>query len=146
MRAIVRDSWDNNRYNSHESTTPYESSNAVSLPSVPTRTGGVVAPQAGRGQRVDASPGHAATLLQRGGLRPGNGAATRLGNTLAEDISSADQIWHTATWIQELSRYTTLYHGDGLWMGTEGLTATWSRAMLSRSRSVVSVPSEIMEW
>jgi 2-keto-4-pentenoate hydratase/2-oxohepta-3-ene-1,7-dioic acid hydratase in catechol pathway len=26
----------------------------------------------------------------------------------------------TATWIQELSRYTTLQPGDVLWMGTEG--------------------------
>lgn len=37
-----------------------------------------------------------------------------------EDFSSADQIWDTATWIQELSRYTTLHPGDVLWMGTEG--------------------------
>ena len=37
-----------------------------------------------------------------------------------EDFSSADQIWDTATWLQELSRYTTLHPGDVLWMGTEG--------------------------
>src|SRR5918999_260431 len=37
-----------------------------------------------------------------------------------EDFSSADQIWDTATWIQELSRYTTLHPGDVLWMGTKG--------------------------
>jgi 2-keto-4-pentenoate hydratase/2-oxohepta-3-ene-1,7-dioic acid hydratase in catechol pathway len=37
-----------------------------------------------------------------------------------EDFSSADQIWDTATWIQELSRYTTLHPGDVLWMGTQG--------------------------
>ena len=37
-----------------------------------------------------------------------------------QDFASADQIWDTATWIQELSRYTTLHPGDVLWMGTEG--------------------------
>ncbi|ETW99033.1 MAG: hypothetical protein ETSY1_16500 [Candidatus Entotheonella factor] len=37
-----------------------------------------------------------------------------------QDFSSVDQIWDTATWIQELSRYTTLHPGDVLWMGTEG--------------------------
>jgi 2-keto-4-pentenoate hydratase/2-oxohepta-3-ene-1,7-dioic acid hydratase in catechol pathway len=37
-----------------------------------------------------------------------------------EDFASADQIWDTATWIQELSRYTTLHPGDVLWMGTQG--------------------------
>ena len=37
-----------------------------------------------------------------------------------EDFSSADQIWDTATWIAELSRYTTLHPGDVLWMGTQG--------------------------
>ena len=37
-----------------------------------------------------------------------------------EDFSSADQIWDTATWIQELSTYTTLHPGDVLWMGTQG--------------------------
>ena len=37
-----------------------------------------------------------------------------------EDFSSADQIWDTATLIQELSRYTTLHPGDVLWMGTQG--------------------------
>ena len=37
-----------------------------------------------------------------------------------EDFYSKDQIWDTATWIQELSRYTTLHAGDVLWMGTQG--------------------------
>ena len=37
-----------------------------------------------------------------------------------EDFSSADQIWDTASWISELSQYTTLHPGDVLWMGTEG--------------------------
>ena len=37
-----------------------------------------------------------------------------------EDFSSADQIWDTATWIHELSKYATLYPGDVLWMGTQG--------------------------
>lgn len=37
-----------------------------------------------------------------------------------EDFSSADQIWDVATWIAELSHYTTLHPGDTLWMGTEG--------------------------
>jgi 2-keto-4-pentenoate hydratase/2-oxohepta-3-ene-1,7-dioic acid hydratase in catechol pathway len=44
----------------------------------------------------------------------------RHNGTVWEDFSSADQIWDTATWIQELSRYTTLHPGDVLWMGTEG--------------------------
>jgi 2-keto-4-pentenoate hydratase/2-oxohepta-3-ene-1,7-dioic acid hydratase in catechol pathway len=44
----------------------------------------------------------------------------RHNGTVWEDFSSADQIWDTATWIQELSRYATLHPGDVLWMGTEG--------------------------
>ena len=37
-----------------------------------------------------------------------------------EEFSSSDQIWDTATWIHELSKYATLYPGDVLWMGTQG--------------------------
>jgi 2-keto-4-pentenoate hydratase/2-oxohepta-3-ene-1,7-dioic acid hydratase in catechol pathway len=37
-----------------------------------------------------------------------------------EDFSSRDQIWDTATWIQEMSKYTTLHPGDVLWLGTQG--------------------------
>ena len=37
-----------------------------------------------------------------------------------EDFSSSNQIWDTATWIHELSKYATLYPGDVLWMGTQG--------------------------
>jgi 2-keto-4-pentenoate hydratase/2-oxohepta-3-ene-1,7-dioic acid hydratase in catechol pathway len=44
----------------------------------------------------------------------------RHSGTVWEDFSSADQIWDTATWIQELSRYTTLHPGDVLWMGAQG--------------------------
>jgi 2-keto-4-pentenoate hydratase/2-oxohepta-3-ene-1,7-dioic acid hydratase in catechol pathway len=44
----------------------------------------------------------------------------RHNGTVWEDFSSADQIWDTATWIHELSRYTTLHPGDVLWMGTQG--------------------------
>ncbi|MGE3536527.1 MAG: fumarylacetoacetate hydrolase family protein [Candidatus Tectimicrobiota bacterium] len=44
----------------------------------------------------------------------------RHNGTVWEDFASADQIWDTATWIQELSRYTTLHPGDVLWMGTQG--------------------------
>src|SRR5207344_3596331 len=44
----------------------------------------------------------------------------RHNGTVWEDFSSADQIWDTATWIQELSRYTTLHPGDVLWLGTQG--------------------------
>ena len=44
----------------------------------------------------------------------------RHNGTVWEDFSSADQIWDTATWIEALSRYTTLHPGDTLWMGTEG--------------------------
>ena len=35
-------------------------------------------------------------------------------------FSSSDQIWDTAIWIHELSKYATLYPGDVLWMGTQG--------------------------
>jgi 2-keto-4-pentenoate hydratase/2-oxohepta-3-ene-1,7-dioic acid hydratase in catechol pathway len=48
------------------------------------------------------------------------GIIVRHNGAVCEDFSSADQIWDTATWIQELSRYTTLHPGDVLWMGTEG--------------------------
>lgn len=44
----------------------------------------------------------------------------RHNGTVWEDFSSADQIWDTATWIQELSKSTTLHPGDVLWMGTQG--------------------------
>ena len=37
-----------------------------------------------------------------------------------ENFSSQDQIWDTATWIEEMSKYTTLHPGDVLWMGTQG--------------------------
>lgn len=37
-----------------------------------------------------------------------------------EDFSSRDQIWDLSTWIQEMSKYTTLHPGDVLWMGTQG--------------------------
>ena len=37
-----------------------------------------------------------------------------------EDFTSAEQIWDTATWIMEMSKYTTLHPGDVLWMGTQG--------------------------
>ena len=37
-----------------------------------------------------------------------------------ENFHSKDQIWDTATWVEELSRYTTLHVGDVLWMGTQG--------------------------
>lgn len=39
-----------------------------------------------------------------------------------EDFSSADQIWDTATWLQEMSKTATLHPGDVLWMGTDGAT------------------------
>ena len=44
----------------------------------------------------------------------------RHNGTIWEDFSSQDQIWDVATWIQELSKYTTLHPGDVLWMGTQG--------------------------
>ncbi len=44
----------------------------------------------------------------------------RHNGTVWEDFSSGDQIWDTATWIQEMSKYTTLHPGDVLWMGTQG--------------------------
>lgn len=44
----------------------------------------------------------------------------RHNGTVWEDFASADQIWDTATWIAELSQYTTLHPGDVLWMGTQG--------------------------
>jgi 2-keto-4-pentenoate hydratase/2-oxohepta-3-ene-1,7-dioic acid hydratase in catechol pathway len=44
----------------------------------------------------------------------------RHNGTIWEDFFSADQVWDTTTWIQELSRYTTLHPGDVIWMGTEG--------------------------
>jgi 2-keto-4-pentenoate hydratase/2-oxohepta-3-ene-1,7-dioic acid hydratase in catechol pathway len=55
------------------------------------------------------------------GLDPSNfHIIVRHNGTVWEDFSSADQIWDVATWIQELSRYTTLHPGDVLWMGTQG--------------------------
>ena len=55
------------------------------------------------------------------GLNPNNFQITvRHNGEVWEDFHSKDQIWDTATWIQELSRYTTLHVGDVLWMGTQG--------------------------
>ena len=55
------------------------------------------------------------------GLNPKNFHITvRHNGEIWEDFYSKDQIWDTATWIQELSRYTTLHVGDVLWMGTQG--------------------------
>jgi 2-keto-4-pentenoate hydratase/2-oxohepta-3-ene-1,7-dioic acid hydratase in catechol pathway len=55
------------------------------------------------------------------GLDPTNLRITvRHNGTVWEDFSSRDQIWDLATWIQEMSRYTTLHPGDVLWMGTQG--------------------------
>ena len=65
----------------------------------------------------------------------------RHNGTVWEDFSSADQIWDTATWIQELSRYTTLHPGDVLWMGTQGADGDMVPGVLSKSRSVTSACS-----
>lgn len=55
------------------------------------------------------------------GLDPTNLQITvRHNGTVWEDFSSRDQIWDLATWIQEMSKYTTLHPGDVLWMGTQG--------------------------
>ncbi len=55
------------------------------------------------------------------GLDPGNLRITvRRNGEVWEDFTSADQIFDVATWIQELSKYATLYPGDVIWMGTEG--------------------------
>ena len=45
----------------------------------------------------------------------------RHNGTVWENFSSQDQIWDTATWIAEMSKYTTLHPGDVLWMGTQGV-------------------------
>lgn len=37
-----------------------------------------------------------------------------------QDFSPVDQIWDVATWISEMSKYSTLHPGDVLWMGAEG--------------------------
>ena len=55
------------------------------------------------------------------GLNPkGFKITVRHNGNVWEDFSSADQIWDSATWIHELSKYATLYPGDVLWMGTQG--------------------------
>jgi Fumarylacetoacetate (FAA) hydrolase family len=71
----------------------------------------------------------------RGGGQHGNGGLPRIffpnpdaipagiirhNGKVWEDFASADQIWDTASWIEELSRYTTLHPGDVLWMGIQG--------------------------
>ena len=56
------------------------------------------------------------TELPRQGFR----IIVRHNGIVWEDFSSSDQIWDTATWIHELSKYATLYPGDVLWMGTQG--------------------------
>jgi hypothetical protein len=64
------------------------------------------------------------------GLDPSQfGIIVRHNGTVWEDFSSADHIWDTATWIQELSGYTTLDPATCCGWASKARTATWSRAM-----------------
>lgn len=55
------------------------------------------------------------------GLDPANiRVIVRHNGTVWQDFTTAEQIFDVATWVSELSRYTTLHPGDAIWMGTQG--------------------------
>jgi 2-keto-4-pentenoate hydratase/2-oxohepta-3-ene-1,7-dioic acid hydratase in catechol pathway len=55
------------------------------------------------------------------GLDPDNRRiVVRHNGRVWQDFNSSEQIFDAATWISELSRYTTLHPGDAIFMGTQG--------------------------
>ena len=57
------------------------------------------------------------------GLDPTNLETTiRLSGRVVSQFNTGTMIFDTATYISEMSKYMTLYPGDMLWMGTEGVT------------------------
>jgi 2-keto-4-pentenoate hydratase/2-oxohepta-3-ene-1,7-dioic acid hydratase in catechol pathway len=72
-----------------------------------------------RSPRAIIGPGDSIVVPKEstGAVQPEGQLAVVIGRRV---LSSADQIWDTATWIHEMSKTTTLHPGDVLWMGTEG--------------------------
>ncbi len=45
----------------------------------------------------------------------------RLNGRVVEDFKTADMIFSAATFISEVSKYNTIYPGDVMWLGTDGV-------------------------
>lgn len=45
----------------------------------------------------------------------------RVNDRLVEDFKTADMIFSAATFISEVSKYNTIYPGDVMWLGTDGV-------------------------
>ncbi len=57
------------------------------------------------------------------GLDPTNlETIIRLNGKVMSEFNTGTMIFDTATYISEMSKYLTLYPGDVIWMGTEGVT------------------------
>ena len=57
------------------------------------------------------------------GLDPTNlETVIRLNGKVMSEFNTGTMIFDTATYISEMSKYLTLYPGDVIWMGTEGVT------------------------
>ena len=55
------------------------------------------------------------------GLDPNNRRIiVRYNGSVWQEFNSSEQMWDAATWVAELSRYSTLHPGDAIWMGTQG--------------------------
>ena len=45
----------------------------------------------------------------------------RIGDRVVEDFKTADMIFSAATFIHEVTKYNTIYPGDVMWLGTDGV-------------------------
>ena len=72
------------------------------------------------GQKLRHLQAHGPPFIVTGADPTGFHIVVRHNGQVWEDFHSRNQIWDTATWIQEMSRYTTLHPGDVLMLGTQG--------------------------
>jgi 2-keto-4-pentenoate hydratase/2-oxohepta-3-ene-1,7-dioic acid hydratase in catechol pathway len=45
----------------------------------------------------------------------------RINERLVEDFKTSDMIFSAATFIHEVTKYNTIYPGDVMWLGTDGV-------------------------
>jgi 2-keto-4-pentenoate hydratase/2-oxohepta-3-ene-1,7-dioic acid hydratase in catechol pathway len=45
----------------------------------------------------------------------------RVNERVVEDFKTADMIFSAATFVHEVSKYNTIYPGDVMWLGTDGV-------------------------
>ena len=58
-----------------------------------------------------------ATDIDLDGMR----TQVRINGSVVEDFKTADMIFSAATFISEVSKYNTIYPGDVMWLGTDGV-------------------------